>query len=137
MDLNRFTALLAEHGADVGRWPAGEQAAARQLLSVSEAALELQRRAALIDGAFGAVPSVDAELSDRVLHRLSTVPLEPAPRQRSFAVPPIGAAAAAIVIAVIGVAAGASDWLPAGDVVEHFNLLGFAANPDVISGFGM
>lgn len=51
MDLTRFSELLDAYGADPRRWPAAERSAAQDLLAGSAQALELQRKAALLDEA--------------------------------------------------------------------------------------
>lgn len=51
MDLTRFSELLDAYGADPRRWPAAERSAAQDLLAGCAQALELQRKAALLDEA--------------------------------------------------------------------------------------
>ena len=51
MDLTRLSQLLDTYGADPGRWPAAERAAAMALLAASDAARAQQRIAAQLDGA--------------------------------------------------------------------------------------
>lgn len=141
MDVKRFRDLLAEHGADLACWPAAERTAARQLLSVSAEAAEIQRRAGLVDRALNGAVTVTAEAATRVLHRLDAVPLQRGGRQARSAPTWLGrpAAAAAVfaALALVGVAAGAADLVPNIDVVQHFDLLGLVPNSDLVSGFGM
>lgn len=51
MDMTRLSELLDAYGADPGRWPASERAAALALLAASDAARAQQRIAAQLDEA--------------------------------------------------------------------------------------
>ncbi|HEX9461461.1 MAG TPA: hypothetical protein VGB82_02585 [Alphaproteobacteria bacterium] len=141
MDVKRFRDLLAEHGAELARWPAAEQGEARELLSVSADAAELRRRAGLVERALSEPAAVSVESATRVLHRLDAVPLRRAERQTLSVLDwlgrPAAAAAVLVVLALVGVAAGAADLVPNSDVIGHFDLLGLVPNSDLASGFGM
>ncbi len=65
--MDRLRELLEAYGAEPGRWPARERAAALTLLAENEDAQRLQRQAAAIDGLLDratpiAPPIIDAEL---------------------------------------------------------------------------
>ncbi len=65
--MDRLRELLEAYGAEPGRWPARERAAALTLLAENEDARRLQRQAAAIDGLLDratpiAPPIIDAEL---------------------------------------------------------------------------
>ena len=50
MGMDRLRELLEAYGAEPGRWPAKERAAAVMLLSQNEEARRLQKQAAAVDG---------------------------------------------------------------------------------------
>lgn len=78
MNLERFTELLDAYGADLDRWPQGEQAAATAMLADRSDAREVQRRAAAVDALLlrGSLPEIapsDA-LRQRVLAQVAHLP---------------------------------------------------------------
>ena len=67
MGMDRLRELLEAYGAEPGRWPAKERAAALTLLAENEEARRLQGQAAAIDGLLDratpiAPPIIDAEV---------------------------------------------------------------------------
>ena len=67
MGMDRLRELLEAYGAEPGRWPAKDRAAALALLAGNEEARRLQKQAAAIDGLLDRAtpigpPIIDAEL---------------------------------------------------------------------------
>jgi hypothetical protein len=67
MGMDRLRELLEAYGAEPGRWPAKERAAALTLLTENEEARRMQKQAAVVDGLLDratpiAPPIIDAEL---------------------------------------------------------------------------
>lgn len=69
MDLARFGEIVAAYGADPGRWPPGERAAAERLRAGSDDARQLHADAAALDTLMNltAAPAPSPELMAQVL----------------------------------------------------------------------
>jgi hypothetical protein len=70
MNLERFLDLLDAYGADLDRWPQGEQAAATAMLTTRSDAREAQRRAAAVDAQLLRAPLPGIEPSDALRQRV-------------------------------------------------------------------
>lgn len=98
LSTERLAALLDAYGADPGRWPADERAAAEALLAASPAARARRDEAARLDALLDLVPAPapTADLADRIV-----VAARPRARRRLsralIAAAPLAAAAALVV----------------------------------------
>lgn len=78
LSLTRFTELLDAYGADPGRWPEAERAAALALLEASPQARGLCDEARALDAALDRLPT-PAPSADFRLRVLATAPIGAAP----------------------------------------------------------
>ena len=116
MGMDRLRELLEAYGAEPGRWPAQERAAAQTLLAENEEARRLRKQAASVDGLLDratpiAPPIIDAELlvasvTATPQKTAEIVPLRPAARHSSggsFWLKVASLAAAAMIGFLVGV----------------------------------
>jgi len=116
MGMDRLRELLEAYGAEPGRWPAQERAAAQTLLAENEEARRLRKQAASVDGLLDratpiAPPIIDAELlvasvTATPQKTAEIVPLRPAARRSSggsFWLKVASLAAAAMIGFLVGV----------------------------------
>ncbi len=113
MRMDRFRELLDAYGAEPGRWPSGERAAAEALLAEKPEARDLRGRTAKLDAMLDraaplAPPMIDAEvLIERVLANSQSQVLAFRPAKRpsgtAFWLKVASLAAAAIIGFLVGV----------------------------------
>ena len=81
MDLSRFRYLLDAHGAELGRWPEAERAAAEALLAQSSEAIAAHRAAVDLDRRMRqAMPAVSDRMVALVLAKIDVM----VPETKSF-----------------------------------------------------
>jgi hypothetical protein len=104
MDLDRFTRLLATHGADLARWPADERDAASRLLGVSPDARAAWSEAARLEALFArdrpaVEPARRNAIATAALRRIRALPArDEAIGWRWLFSPALGAAFAATLV---------------------------------------
>lgn len=107
MDMTRFQLLLDAYGADPGRWPAAERAAAEALLAADPTAQAARREALALDAALDLLPTppVPADLAARIAAAAPLRTPRPANSNRPWPMAMALAASAALGL-WLGVAAG-------------------------------
>jgi len=107
MSLERFCSLIAAYGADAGRWPQDERAAAHALLAVSASAREHLESERALDLCLDILPAPkpSAQLEAQILQSARRVSGGPAPQMHTA--PASGAIAGAGIAVLHGL------WRPA------------------------